>query len=207
MPAIYEYYNKTHRLELDLQDACGMAVALFDYQDGEKNIHCVSFAGTRIGFTTPRKILVTVENFVTDFFQYISLPSVVYFAAVGILQCVMLSYPKDDVYVFGHSLGGGLAQYSCAAVNSSKAKAYCYNSAGLCDFSLSTLNKKYGTTSIKSQIQHICSQYDYVSCFGTLLQNVKYIKSQPGLGSHGLKQLNMELNGSEMRINRTLHIR
>ena len=197
---IQNLYDKTHRLEMDLQDACGMAVALFDYQDEGKIKHCVSFAGTRIGFTTPRKIVVATENVITDVFQYMSLPSIVYFAAVGILKDVMMSYPQEDVYVFGHSLGGGLAQFSCAAVNSCNAKAYCYNSAGLGDFSLNVINRKYGMSPIVSQIQHICSQHDYVSCFGELLQNVKYIKSESGLSAHGLKQLNVELNGSEMRV-------
>lgn len=200
VPNIQGLYNKARKMELDFHDACGMAVALFDYQNEGRIKHCVSFSGTRIGFTTPRKIVVTTENVITDVFQYISLPSIVYFAAVGILKGVMMSYPQEDVYVFGHSLGGGLAQFSCAAVNSCKAKAYCYNSAGLGDFSLNAINKKYGTSPIVSQIQHICSQHDYISCFGTLLQNIKYIKSESGLSAHGLKQLNVELNGSEMRV-------
>ena len=198
VPNIQGLYNKARKMELDFHDACGMAV--FDYQNEGRIKHCVSFSGTRIGFTTPRKIVVTTENVITDVFQYISLPSIVYFAAVGILKGVMMSYPQEDVYVFGHSLGGGLAQFSCAAVNSCKAKAYCYNSAGLGDFSLNAINKKYGTSPIVSQIQHICSQHDYISCFGTLLQNIKYIKSESGLSAHGLKQLNVELNGSEMRV-------
>jgi hypothetical protein len=84
VPNIQGLYNKARKMELDFHDACGMAVALFDYQDKGGIKHCVSFAGTRMGFTTPRKIVVATENVITDVFQYMSLPSIVYFAAVGI---------------------------------------------------------------------------------------------------------------------------
>lgn len=200
VPPVGNLYN-VGKMQLDFQDACGMAVALFDYDVQGKSIHCLSFAGTRIGFKTPRKTLVAVENVVTDLFQFISLPSVVYFAAVGILEGVMKSYPNDEVYVFGHSLGGGLTQFSCAAVNSCRTKGYCYNSAGLGDFSVSTIMKKHGRGLLKCKIHHICSQHDPVSRFGKQLKEVKYIKSVSNIGAaHKLGQLNRELNGQELRV-------
>ena len=192
-------------MKLKLNDAKGMAVALFDHQEGGKTYHCLTYAGTRLLFLHTRKIKVMAANAVTDIFQFLSLPSTVYFAAVGILHDVMKLYPGEDVYVFGHSLGGGLAQYACAAVNSRGAKAYCYNSAGLGEFSLGTITNKHGDIGkLVCRIQHICSQHDPVSLFGTLLQEekAKFAESGSWPMSHGLGQLNRRMNGRELLVKR-----
>lgn len=176
--------------KLILKDAFGMAVAMFDHDNEGKRIHCVSFAGTRL-----KRLHTAILNSTTDLFQILSMPSVVYFAAVGILNAVMKTYKNEEIYVFGHSLGGGLTQYACTAMDSNHAIGYGYNSAGLSIFSLNTLSR-----SAHCDVEHICSQYDPVSQIGTLLGSVKYVNSVKGLAAHKLGQLNKVLNGVELEV-------
>ena len=116
-------------------------------------------------------------------------------AAVGILNAVMKTYKNEEIYVFGHSLGGGLTQYACTAMDSNHAIGYGYNSAGLSIFSLNTLSR-----GAHCDVEHICSQYDPVSQVGTLLGSVKYVNSVKGLAAHKLGQLNKVLNGVELEV-------
>jgi len=176
--------------KLILKDAFGMAVAMFDYDNEGKRIHCVSFAGTRL-----KRLHTAILNSATDLFQILSLPSVVYFAAVGILNAVMKTYKNEEIYVFGHSLGGGLTQFACTAMDSDDAIGYGYNSAGLSIFSLNTLSR-----SAHCRIEHVCSQYDPVSQVGALLGSVKYVNSVKGMAAHKLGQLNKVLNGVELEV-------
>lgn len=190
----------------NLDNADGMSVALFDYKVNKRTLHCLAFAGTRTRHKTLSQKYIMAQNLATDAFQFVSGPSKVYFAAVGILQAVMRSYPKNRIYVFGHSLGGGLAQFSAGAINSRKAVAYCYNSAGLSKYHEGLIEKRKTKGRLKSRICHICDQSDPVSYFGMLIpdNSVKYVKSDRSVGlldHHKLSELNKKLNkGVELRV-------
>jgi hypothetical protein len=187
-------------------NADGISVASFDYKLNKRTMHCLSFAGTRTRHKTISQKYIMAQNFATDAFQFVSGPSKVYFAAVGILQAVMKSYPKNRIYVFGHSLGAGLAQFSAGAINSRKAVAYCYNSAGLSEYHVGLIEKRKMKGRLKSRICHICDQLDPVSYFGKIIpeNSVKYVKPDANVSSldhHKLSELNKKLNkGIELKV-------
>lgn len=192
---IMKQYKKSKR-KLDLDDRYGLSVALFDCHYNGTAMRCVSYAGTRLGVVTARKRKVMVQNIVTDIFQYLDVPSKTYFEAVGILNDVMKSFPNRNIYVFGHSLGGGLMQYACTVLNNSRLHGYGYNSAGLSDNTVKTI-PGYKKQVLKSQIEHLCSLHDPVSRLGNTISEVKYVDSVRGWKAHCLKQLNMKLNGGK----------
>lgn len=182
-------------MKLDLKDEHGLSVALFDYKFNKRTLRCVSFAGTRIGVTSYRKWNVMVQNTLTDIFQYFNVPSTTYLFSVGLLNDIIQSYPKGGLYVFGHSLGGGLMQFSCAALNRKRLYGYGYNSAGLSDNSMKIIlgncRKK-----LQCKVVHICSLHDPVSRLGHQIGEKKYVKSRRGIGAHCLAQLNKKLNNT-----------
>ena len=187
-------------MQLDLNNKHGLSVALFDHKGTSGRIICLSFAGTRVGISSATARKVMIQNGLTDIFQYFNVPSKTYFASVAILQEVMKSFPGRRIFVFGHSLGGGLMQYACAALNSELLHGVGYNSAGLSQNTLNTIpNHVQGN--MKCHIRHICSLHDPVSRLGYLISTIKYVKSVKGNKSHGVKQLNEEINGGhEMRV-------
>lgn len=182
-------------MKLDLNDEHGLSVALFDYKFNKRTLRCISFAGTRLGITTNRKRKVMVQNVLTDIFQYFNGPSTTYLFSVGLLNDIILSYPKGRLYVFGHSLGGGLLQYSCAALNCKRLHGYGYNSAGLSDNSIKTISG-YNNKKLQCKVVHICSLHDPVSRLGHQLGDKKYVDSERGIRAHFLTQLNKKLNNA-----------
>lgn len=186
------YSSKELKLKLD--DAYGLSIALFDYKFTDHKIRCVSFAGTRLGITSSRKRKVMVQNVLTDIFQYFNGPSATYFSSVEILNEITLSYPKGGLYVFGHSLGGGLMQYTCAALNCKRLHGYGYNSAGLSDNTMKSI-PHYKDDNLDSKIFHICALHDPVSRLGHQIGVVKYVKSRRGWFAHSLDNMNKSLNG------------
>lgn len=200
VPRMKRLYNERKRI-LNLDDKYGLSVALFDYLHDGKARRCVSYAGTRLGISTARKRKVMVQNVVTDILQYLDVPSKTYFEAVGILNDVMRSYPNRRIYVFGHSLGGGLMQYACAVMNNKKLYGYGYNSAGLSDNTIKTIPGYNKKQSLNCKIEHLCSLHDPVSRLGHTISNVKYVESVRGWKAHCLSQLNMKLNnGQELKV-------
>ncbi len=181
--------------KLELHDADGMAVAMFDYQDQrEGTVHCLSFAGTRLGVTTPHKVRVMVQNVITDLYQFVCGASKVYYAAVGILLAMKKSFPGERIFVFGHSLGGGLMQFACASVNSPEIKGYGYNSAGLSWYNMRLVAEKTRSRGLRSRIEHICAQYDPVSILGHQIGKVLHVRWGNVLTAHCLAGLNRKLN-------------
>ena len=200
VPRIKRLYNERKRV-LDLDDRYGLSVALFDCLHDGKVRRCVSYAGTRLGISTARKRKVMVQNVVTDILQYLDVPSKTYFEAVGLLNDIMRSYPNRRIYVFGHSLGGGLMQYACAVMNDKKLYGYGYNSAGLSDNTIKTIPGYNKKQSLNCRIEHLCSLHDPVSRLGHIISDVKYVDSVRGWKAHCLKQLNMKLNnGQELKV-------
>lgn len=191
---------KPDNMQLDLKNKHGLSVALFDHKGTSGRIICLSFAGTRVDISSATGRKVMVQNGLTDVFQYFNVPSRTYFASVAILQEVMKSFPGRRIFVFGHSLGGGLMQYSCATLNSELLHGFGYNSAGLSQNTLNTI-PCHLQGNMKCHIRHICSLHDPVSRLGYLIPTIKYVKSVKGNKSHGLKQLNEEINGGhELRV-------
>lgn len=178
---------------LNLEDAYGMKVAFFD----NVNIgHCLAFAGTRIDFRDIRSSFVTIENFLTDFIQAVYKPTPVYFASVGIVDEVLNAFPNDEkLSVFGHSLGGGLMQFSCAANNDARIKGYGYNAAGM---SAVTYDILYNHLPDKTQsnLSFISGTTDFASKTGKILFKPKYVETK-GLGileAHKIATLNERIN-------------
>lgn len=69
----------------------------------------------------------------------LSAPSVLYLKAAGLLKMLRDSMPGKKFYVTGHSLGGGLTQFSVSAnmnLDSDKIEGFGYNPAGLSMVSL-----------------------------------------------------------------------
>ena len=191
---------KPDNMQLDLNNKHGLSVALFDHKGTSGRIICLSFAGTRVDISSATARKVMVQNCLTDVFQYFNVPSRTYFASVAILQEVMKSFPTRRIFVFGHSLGGGLMQYACTSLNSELLYGFGYNSAGLSQNTLNTI-PCHVQGNMKCHIRHICSLHDPVSSLGYLIPPIKYVKSVKGNKSHGLKQLNEEINGGhEMRV-------
>lgn len=95
-----------------------------------------------------------------------------YVYAVGLVTHIKNETPNKKIVVCGHSLGGGLAQFA-TATQENNVSAYCYNSAGLLGESLKVINQ----FSPFSNIYHYRLEWDYVSCFGRLLNIVYTAKS------------------------------
>ena len=184
------YDNAT--MFLNLEDAYGMKVALFD----NTNIgHCLAFAGTRIDFRNIRSSLVTIENILTDFIQAVYKPTPAYFASVSIVGKVLNTFPNEKLSVFGHSLGGGLMQFSCAANNDVRIDGYGYNAAGLsavtCDILFNHLPDQ-----TQSNLSFIAGTTDFASKTGKIIVKPKYVETK-GLGileAHKITTLNERIN-------------
>lgn len=132
----------------------------------------VGFSGTKGLFS---------NTFIVDLSQIIGL-SPTYIKAAGLVK-----YLKDkhkNVIVCGHSLGGGLSQFS-AAPHNGKVMAVCYNAAGLFKESLSLIkNNKI------RNIIHIRMKNDVVSQIGCLVGYVMTINSPLGcIDSHSKEKL------------------
>lgn len=185
------YDNAT--MYLKLEDAYGMKVALFDNTEIG---HCMAFAGTRIDFRNLRSGFVTIENILTDFIQAVYKPTPVYFASVGIVDKVLNTFPNDEkLSVFGHSLGGGLMQFSCAANNDVRIEGYGYNAAGMsaatCDILYNHLPDQ-----TQSKLSFISGTTDFASKTGKIIIKPKYVETK-GLGileAHKIATLNERIN-------------
>ena len=95
-----------------------------------------------------------------------------YVYAVGLAQHIRTCTPDKNIVICGHSLGGGLAQFA-TATQDYRVKAYCYNSAGL----FNNTYKKIKTHKNFNNVNHYRLEWDYVSCFGKLLNVVYTAKS------------------------------
>lgn len=112
-----------------------------------------------------------IKNCITDAIQYLWGFSFVYILAAGVAAevCASTTLP---VTIVGHSLGGGLAQYSAACINKSKTqptnqltevKAIGFNSAGL---HVRRYNKLKGNY---TNISHLHLRNDIIMLYGQQL--------------------------------------
>ena len=175
---------------LKLEDAFGLKVAAF-YYDTHK---CVSFAGTRLDFTGIKKSVVSVLNILTDVIQIAYKPTPAYMAAVGIVDALLYE-SNEHVFVFGHSLGGGLAQFACAANSTTRVHGNGYNSAGLSAATCDILTKQ-GSYVPLGNIVHVNASTDVVSKIGTFLGERVNVDTTGVnmMGAHKIETLNRKIN-------------
>ena len=107
---------------------------------------------------------------------------------------VKLNVPADELWVVGHSLGGGLMQYACVALEDFKIHGLGYNAAGLSSYSLRTLTATR-VNKMEPTITQIRSNSDYVSNMGRQLGSVKYVDTKSKF-SHSINDLNVAMNGN-----------
>ena len=166
----------------------GQQMALFKTPDIKGNT-VLSFAGTQmLGGRS-------VNNYFTDICQITHGPETSYLAAVGVLSEVAKAV-EGQIKVVGHSLGGGLMQYACAAIDDDRIWGTGFNTAGLSNYSCHTLTSERIMRN-RHRIQHICANTDPVSKVGTLLGRTEYVRTGYPL-SHSLDTLNKVLNGEKM---------
>lgn len=178
------YNNNNCSIKLGL----GQQMALFKTPDRKGNI-VLSFAGTqKLGGRS-------FNNYYTDICQITHGPETSYLAAVGVLSEVAKAV-EGQIKVVGHSLGGGLMQYACAAIDDDRIWGTGFNSAGLSNYSCHTLTSERIMRN-RHRIQHICAVTDPISKVGTLLGRTEYVRTGYPL-SHSLGTLNKILNGEKI---------
>lgn len=123
--------------------------------DEQHDCYVLSFRGTN-----------NLYNVLTDFHQALFGADITYLMAVGILGKLKEQHPKANIWVVGHSLGGGLAQYATLAIDSSHINTCCYNSAGLSLQSIAQLKNQQLNNSV---IEHLHIENDVVFKIGNQL--------------------------------------
>lgn len=108
-----------------------------------------------------------VDMIYADIIQ-LSAPSILYLKAAGLLKLLLEHMPNKKFYVTGHSLGGGLTQFSVSAnmaENAERLQGFGYNPAGLSMTSLRYVK----ADRLKKACEKICifmTCYDPVSLVG-----------------------------------------
>lgn len=164
----------------------GLQAALFEVPQ-KNDFTVLSFAGTQpFGGRT-------LNNVFTDLCQIQHGPETTYLAAVGILS-ELAKAVKGQIKVVGHSLGGGLMQYACAAIDDIRIAGTGFNSAGLSSYSCYTLTGERIHRN-KGRIEHICASTDPVSKVGKLIGTVGHVDTHTYKPfSHSMDDLNEKLN-------------
>lgn len=138
-------------------------------RDSDKAI-IVGFSGTEI---------LSLKNWKTNVCQYFGRLDLVYAQAAGLVRSVWMgkSHRKDfkdsRVIVCGHSLGGGLMQYSVGAMNKDDIVGYGYNSAGLSRSNMREFWKPWS-----DNILHLYQPMDVVFLLPFSCQIGKSVKSR-----------------------------
>ena len=138
-------------------------------RDSDKVI-IVGFSGTE---------LLSLKNWKTNVCQYFGRLDPVYVQAAGLVRSVWMGkrHRKDfkdlRVIVCGHSLGGGLMQYSVGAMNKDDIVGYGYNSAGLSKSNMCEFWKPW-----PDNILHLYQPTDVVFLLPFSYQIGKSVKSQ-----------------------------
>ena len=185
---------KTSNCGIDL--GMGLRGALFAVPEFDDTV-VLSFAGTEKALSNRQ-----IHNVVTDIFQLYFGPETTYMAAVGLLKDLMTTV-EGDIRVVGHSLGGGLMQYACVAMNDTRVHGIGYNAAGLSSYSLKALTAKR-INKMEYNIKQIRSCTDYISRMGRLIgKNVQFVDTNKNR-SHSLDDLILAMNGELISCNSQL---
>lgn len=133
-------------------------------EDDNKSVF-LTFGGTYIKTLN----LKTFATIITDFVQ-LKYISCAYIVSLGLVSEVIENFhdkQNKEVFVCGHSLGGGYTQFAAAYFKN--VEGYTFNSAGLSRESVRLLN-----TSNCTNLTHIRMSEDVVSCVGTLIEGKIY---------------------------------
>lgn len=179
--------NTIYQSDCSIELGLGMQAALFSLPSYYDKL-VLSFAGTEFSLSKRG-----FHNVITDIAQLYYGPETTYMAAVGLLKEVKRNVPADELWVVGHSLGGGLMQYACVALEDFKIHGLGYNAAGLSTYSLRTLTAAR-VNKMEPTITQIRSNSDFVSNMGRQLGNVMYVDTKSKF-SHSLNDLNKAMNG------------
>ena len=82
---------------------------------------------------------VNKRNWLTNITQFAICDDYVYHMALGIVLLVFEQYKNKQIEVYGHSLGGGLTQFSLYGADDPRILGRGYNSAGLSNLTLSRM--------------------------------------------------------------------
>lgn len=140
------------------------------YRGNRNHTIVLGFSGTEF---------LSLKNWRTNLTQYFGHPDPVYIQAVGLLQGILLGkshrreFVNAPVEVYGHSLGGGLMQFSVGFCHSQMVKGYGYNSAGL-DYS----NTQWIYDFDCPEIWHLYRKWDYIFAIPGTVQLGKSVKSK-----------------------------
>ena len=138
---------------------------------GERTI--VAFAGTR---------LLQLGTVFTDAEQIFG-PSLIYACAVGMVALVAQHMGQGNLFVLGHSLGGGLTQFAVAANRSNHIEGWGFNSAGLSETSVRALLTADVAGGMENVVlHHYVTGADPVSKLGGLVGTVTTIPGSADLG-------------------------
>ncbi len=126
-------------------------------QDTDNNNIILVFKGTEP---------TSLQDWYTNFIQYfMGKETAQYSLAVQLVTNLLQDYPSNNIILTGHSLGGGLAQYSAAYIDDSRLSAICFNSAGLSDSALERIGDAKLSNS-NNRIIQVRSTGDIVSEYG-----------------------------------------
>lgn len=137
----------------------------------------IGFAGTQLN---------NIETINADVQQFTGFYTMFYQMAIGAVALMLERYPSHNVRVIGHSLGGGLAQFSVAAnikETHGRLTGIGFNSAGLSSVTYSSIkpNLRLG----KFYIKHYVTPYDFISPFGQFVGS-KIQLPRNGKSLHGI---------------------
>lgn len=148
----------------------------------------VAFSGTRANH------LKTLSADVEQLFM----PSLHYLAAAGVVRLFLREFAAEPLWVVGHSLGGGLAQFAVAAQAAEdlpRLRAVAFNAAGLSLASLNVLGEARMAAAC-GRIAHFTTYHDPVSAFGGLLGAHLRLPAVAGHDGHGIADVRASLQGA-----------
>lgn len=169
---------------LQFQYGLGLRGAIASFED-DNRIY-LAFSGSK-----------NLTNWVTNIIQILSSADSVYLAALGIASELRANYPTRELVIVGHSLGGGLAQFSASLMLEDNVTAIGFNSAGLSKGTIRILNPN--KQKCNNAIIHIVSKYDFVWRLGSLLgKRIEVQTCMTPIISHRCAEINRSVNGQNM---------
>ena len=115
-------------------------------------------------------------------------PSLIYACAVGMVALVAQHMGQGNLFVLGHSLGGGLTQFAVAANRSNHIEGWGFNSAGLSETSVRALLTAADVDQVAMEnvvLTSLCyREADPVSKLGGLVGTVTTIPGSADLGAY-----------------------
>jgi len=127
-----------------------------------------------------------IESVIADIIQLFD-QSYLYALASGLLHLALEKKDYKKVKVIGHSLGGGLCQFSVLTNSDPKVQGICFNSAGLSATTLQYIDENE-LMNAKQYLHHFITLHDVVSKFGAIVGSVVFLP-EVGKALHSLESL------------------